>query len=232
MKKLIFGLMAFMLLFCVMSCDNGTKDNNPNLSPDVTPSEGNNTTTETDPYEELEKSLTVKLNSIDEVEFSDGEWEFYNEYYEKEGMDGAQKSEYKGIMTVDNGLVTLEYNYEKTILEYFLEELYLEDKEYYADREGYSFDDKNKVIFLPEDIPETKEYEYDDFIDDLNWYFKENSIEETEYGRMTETYLAKTNSKKDAFLFHMEEKYEDFEDPEDPEDSGEGYDKYIFKKVK
>ena len=221
MKKLIFGLMAFMLLLFVVSCDNGTKDSNP---------DGNkNTTTETNSYEELEKSLTVKLNSIDEVEFSDGEWEFYWESYEKEGMDGAQKSEYKGIMTVDNGLVTLEFNYEKTIFEYFLEELYLEDKEYYADREGYSFDDKNKVIFLPEDIPETKEYEYDDFIDDLNWYFKENSIEETEYGRMTETYLAKTNSKKDAFLFHGEEKYEDFEYPED---IGEGYDKYIFKKVK
>ena len=41
--------------------------------------------------------------------------------------------------------------------------------------------------------------------------------------------MAKTNTKKDAFLFFGEEKYEDYIEPEE---SGMFSAKYIFKKIK
>ena len=211
MKKLIFGLMAFMLLFFVVSCDNGTTNNNSDVS------------TETDPYEELEKSLTVKLSSIDEVEFSDGEWEYYFERYEEEIGAGFSTSEYKGIMTVDNGLVTLEYNYEKTIIQCFNEETYLHIKEAYVDREGFSLDDEKKIIYFPENIQESIiDCDYEEFIFDylhLYDFFREDCKEEN-----YTTYLAKTNSKKDTFFYEVKKEVPFMEMV-----FGE---KYIFKKIK
>ena len=216
MKKLIFGLMAFMLLFFVVSCDNGTTNNNSDVS------------TETDPYEELEKSLTVKLSSIDEVEFSDGEWEYYFESFEP--VPGCEEfREYKEIMTVDSNIITFQPIYTKGTFKYSDEEVYLERKEYYVDKDGYTFDDKNKEIIRYEDNLESYSENYDEFVSSLDTYFREDFIQEIDFGCITYTYLVKTNSKKDAFLFLWEVKDEDFEVPEESEVY---FYKIIFKKIK
>ena len=215
MKKLIFGLMAFMLLFFVVSCDDGSKANSSSLG--------------TNPYENLEKSLTVKLNSIDEVEFSDGEWEFYIVEYESERCFGSETWEEKGIITVDNGIVTEKYEYSRSKIECLNEEDYLYYKEKYADRKGYTYDDKNKVICFSNSIPEGEVLNYDVFVSYFDWCFSEDFKEETEEYCETATYLAKTNSKKEAFLFFEEGKYEDYIESEE---SGMFSEKYIFKKIK
>ena len=219
MKKIIFILMALAMIFVVFSCDNGNENKEP-LQPGTTGDNSN-------PYEELEKTLTVKVNSIDEVEFSDGEWELYHYYYENEG-DGAQITEEKGVLTVQDSVVLTSYNYEKTIFEYYDADTYAEDKEYYSDREGLTFDDENKIISFPQDIPEVEPCTKEEFLDDMSWCFQESTKEETEEYLESYTYSVSTNSPKDAYIFFYEEKYVDKIDNE----SGSCQNKYIFKKIK
>ena len=229
MKKLIFCLMAFMLLFLVVSCDNGTKDDNPNLSQDVTPSEENNTTTETNPYEELEKSLTVKLNSIDEVEFSDGEWEFYFSDYNNYGTE-SEKGEYEAKMTVKEDSVTRFIDdYCKITLQFLYEDDYIDAKEDYSGEKDFSYNDEKRIITYSDPLSGETIEKYEQFINFLSWWFQEDYNDETEDYCETETYLVKTNSKKDAYLFYAETKYEDYEDSEYNEGR---ITKYIFKKIK
>ena len=110
-------------------------------------------------------------------------------------------------------------------MHFFNEEWYLEEKENAVYREGYSLDDEKKIIYFPEKIPESIiDCDYEEFIFDylhLYDFFREDCKEES----ISETYLAKTNSKKDTFLFYAELKYEAsyIEDV---------YYKYIFKKIK
>ena len=225
MKKIIFILITLAMIFVVFSCDEpkGTENTEPQ-QPGTT---GGSTSDNSNPYEELEKTLTVKVNSIDEVEFSDGEWELYHYYYENEG-DGAQITEEKGVLTVQDSVVLTSYNYEKTILEYYDADTYAEDKEYYSDNEGVTFDDENKIISFPQDIPEDESCTKEEFLDDMSWYFQESTKEETEEYLESYTYSVSTNSPKDAYIFFMEGKYVDKIDNE-----SEGYqDKYIFKKIK
>lgn len=214
MKKLIFGLMAFMLLFFVVSCDDGSK--------------GFGAGTENNHYEKLEKTLKVELNSIDEVEFSEGEWEYYFESFEPV-LGFEEFREYKEIMTVDSNIITFQPIYTKITFKYSDEEVYLECKEYYVDKDGYTFDDKNKEIIRYKDNLESYSKNYDEFVSSLDTYFREDFIQEIDFGCITYTYLVKTNSKKDAFLFLREIKDEDFEVPEESEFY---FDKIIFKKIK
>lgn len=226
MKKIIFILITLAMIFVVFSCDEpkGTENTEPQ-QPGTT---GGSTSDNSNSYEELEKTLTVKVNSIDEVEFSDGEWEFYHYYYENEG-DMAQITEEKGVLTVQDSVVLTSYNYEKTILEYYDADTYAEDKEYYSDNEGVTFDDENKIISFPQNIPEDEQpCTKEEFLDDMSWYFQESTKEETDEYLESYTYSVSTNSPKDAYIFFMEEKYVDKTDNE----SGSCQDKYIFKKIK
>lgn len=213
------------MIFVVFSCDEpkGT-ENTESTQTDTT---GGSTSDNSNPYEELEKTLTVKVNSIDEVEFSDGEWELYHYYYENEG-DGAQITEEKGVLTVQDSVVLTSYNYEKTILEYYDADSYAEGKELFSDNEGVTFDDEKLIISLPQDIPEDESCTKEEFLDDMSWYFKESTKEETEEYLESYTYSVSTNSPKDAYIFFMEEKYVDKIDNE----SEGGQEKYIFKKIK
>lgn len=107
---------------------------------------------------------------------------------------------------------------------FFNEEWYLEEKENAVDREGYSLDDEKKIIYFPEKIPESIiDCDYEEFIFDyldLYDFFGEDCKEES----IPETYLAKTNSKKDTFFYEVKTEYSY---------SGEIYEKkYIFKKIK
>ena len=225
MKKIIFILITLAMIFVVFSCDEpkGTENTEPQ-QPGTT---GGSTSDNSNSYEELEKTLTVKVNSIDEVEFSDGEWEFYHYYYENEG-DEAQITEEKGVLTVQDSVVLTSYNYEKTILEYYDADTYAEDKEYYSDNEGVTFDDENKIISFPQDIPEGEPCTKEEFLDDMSWYFQESTKEETDEYLESYTYSVSTNSPKDAYIFFMEEKYVD----KIGNESGSCQDKYIFKKIK
>ena len=212
MKKLIFGLMAFMLLFFVVSCDNGSK--------------GFGAGTENNHYEKLEKTLKVELNSIDEVEFSEGEWEYYySDYYCYDGTE-SEKVEYEAKITVkENSVTCVTDGYCKITLEFLYEDDYIDAKEDYSEEKDFSYNDKKKIITYSEYMPDEVIINYDDFINTFSGFFQENSSIITEDYCKTETYLAKTNSKKDAFLFYAERKYE-------ASYIEELYYKYIFKKIK
>lgn len=240
------------MIFVVFSCDEPkgientestqtgtTSDNNTNTDTDNTTTDNNTDTDNEDyitqnPYEELEKTLTIKINSIDEVEITEGEWEFYYYYYENEG-DEAQITEEKGVLTVQDSVVLTSYNYEKTIFEYYDADTYAEDKEYYSDREGLTFDDENKIISFPQDIPEDESCTKEEFLDDMSWYFQESTKEETEEYLESYTFSVSTNSPKDAYIFFTEVKYVDKIDNEVDKDEDESANfqyKYIFKKIK
>ena len=221
MKKIIFILITLAMIFVVFSCDEPKGTENTESTQTGT-SGGNN-----NPYEELEKTLTTKVASVDEVNFSNGEWEFYHYYYENEG-DMAQITEEKGVLTVQDSVVLTSYNYEKTLYECYDADTYAEYKEYYSDREGLTFDDENKIISFPQDIPEDESCTKEEFLDDMSWYFQESTKEETEEYLESYTFSVSTNSPKDAYIFFLEAKYVDKIDNE----SGSCQDKYIFKKIK
>ena len=223
MKKIIFILMALAMIFVVFSCDNGNENKEP-LQPGTTGDNSN-------PYEELEKTLTVKVNSIDEVNFSDGEWELYNYcceyYYENEG-NRADITEIKGILTVQDNAILVTYNYEKNIIECYDAATYAKGKEMFSDREGVTFDDENKIISFPQDIPEDESCAKEEFLDDMSWYFQESTKEETDEYLVIYTYTVTTNSEKNAYSFVANEKGTNKVDNY----SGEDIEKYIFKKIK
>lgn len=92
------------MIFVVFSCDEpkGTENtestqtgtsggNNTNTDTDNTTTDNNTDTDNEDyitqnPYEELEKTLTIKVNSIDEVEITEGEW---GSYWEENLLNSA-----------------------------------------------------------------------------------------------------------------------------------------------
>ena len=97
-KKIIFILITLAMIFVVFSCDEpkGTENTEPQ-QPGTT---GGSTSDNSNPYEELEKTLTVKVNSIDEVEITEGEWEYY---WEENIFDSAADSHSR--ITRDAGII-------------------------------------------------------------------------------------------------------------------------------
>ena len=129
-------------------------------------------------------------------------------------------------MTVDHERVSIEYSSSKSFYQFFDLGEYLIAKGECTGEDDYTFDDMKKVISMSQEIPESEIYKYEEYVSSFDYFFCEDSKEETEEYCEAETYLVKTNSTKDAFIFFVEEKYEDLEMSEVYEE------KYIFKKVK
>lgn len=226
MKKIIFILITLAMIFVVFSCDD--PKGNENQEPQQPGTTGDSTGDNSNPYEELEKTLTIKVNSIDEVEFSDGEWEWYCCYYEDEGSNSIDLFIQKGTLTVGKSIIVKKCNYQCSSEKYPDSESYTEAKEYNADKEDVIFDDKNLIISYPKDISEEKAYAHEEFFANYEWFFDEGFTNETEDILEVEQYSVKTNSEKNAYSFLYEEEYYDKVDKEICEAS----EKYIFKKIK
>lgn len=232
MKKIIFILMALAMIFVVFSCDEPkgtentestqtgtTSDNNTNTDTDNTTTDNNTNADNKDyitqnPYEELEKTLTVKVNSIDEVEITEGEWEYYWEenLFHSAADDCSRISRSADIIEVKND-GSIEYYTKGESCTYICNsiESYEEMKEFVYERmmppdedETIVFDDENQTVYIPQEFSEINR-DYEIFLDDFKYYFYESYIEETEECICRETYSAKTNSIKDAYCFFSEE---------------------------
>ena len=234
------------MIFVVFSCDEPkgtentestqtgtTSDNNTNTDTDNTTTDNNTDTDNEDyitqnPYEELENTLTVKVNSIDVLDFADGEWEWYYCYFEDEGTNSIDLFIQKGTLTVGKSIIVKKCNYQCSSEKYPDSESYTEAKEYNADEEDVIFDDKNLIISYPKDISEEKAYAHEEFFANYEYFFDEGFTNETEDILEVEQYSVKTNSEKNAYSFLYEEEYYDKVDKEICEAS----EKYIFKKIK
>lgn len=245
------------MIFVVFSCDEPkgtentestqtgtTSDNNTNTDTDNTTTD-NNTDTENEdyiiqnPYEELEKTLTVKVNSIEVLDFGDREWEYY---YEEADMYNRADSyseiyrevgikKFKNDGNVEDYSKGSSYTYPCNSIEF-----YEEHKEFVYERmmppeedEAIIFDDEKLTVYFFY-YAEYKYIEsYDDFIGRIEKFFNENSNEETEYGFITTKYSVTTNSENSAYLFLIES---ETVEKNNPDIISHDIEKYIFKKIK
>lgn len=253
MKKIIFILFTLAMIFVVFSCDEPkgtentestqtgtTSDNNTNTDTDNTTTDNNTNADNKDyitqnPYEELEKTLTVKVNSIDEVEITEGEWEYY---WEENIFDSAADSHSR--ITRDAGIIkvkndgNIEYYDKSGSCTYICNsiESYEEMKEFVYERmmppaedETIVFDDENLTIYFFCAGYST----YDDFIIyRIEKFFNEDTSEETDEYLNIYTCTVTTNSEKNAYSFVANAKWTNKVDNY----SGEDIEKYIFKKIK
>lgn len=257
MKKIIFILFTLAMIFVVFSCDEPkgtentestqtgtTSDNNTNTDTDNTTTDNNTNADNKDyiiqnPYEELEKTLTVKVNSIDEVNFSNGEWEYY---YERTYMDNQADSyseiyrevgikKFKNDGNVENYFKGTSYTYPCNSIE-----SYEEYKEFVYERmmppeedEAIIFDDENLTVYFFYTVEEKHNITYDDFINRKEKFFNEDTSEETEIRFQTYKYSVTTNRENSAYLFLIETESVSKTNPENIDYEIE---KYIFKKIK
>lgn len=257
MKKIIFILITLAMIFVVFSCDEpkGTENtestqtgttggNNTNTDTDNTTTDNNTNADNKDyitqnPYEELEKTLTVKVNSIDEVEITEGEWEYYWEenLFHSAADDCSRISRSADIIEVKND-GSIEYYTKGESCTYICNsiESYEEMKEFVYERmmppdedETIVFDDENLTIYFFY-AGYKGNSTYDDFIIyRIEKFFNEDTSEETDEYLDIDTYSVTTNSEKDAYFFYSEEKKID---KIDSAVSGGCIIKYIFKKIK
>lgn len=244
------------MIFVVFSCDEPkgtentestqtgtTSDNNTNTDTDNTTTDNNTNADNKDyiiqnPYEELEKTLTVKVNSIDEVEITEGEWEYY---WEENIFDSAADSHSRitrdaGIIKVKNDS-SIEYYDKGESYTYICNsiESYEEMKEFVYERmmppdedETIVFDDENLTIYSFY-AGYKGNSTYDDFIIyRIEKFFNEDTNEETDEYLNIYTCTVTTNSEKNAYSFVANEKWTNKVDNY----SGEDIEKYIFKKIK
>ena len=250
MKKIIFILMALAMIFVVFSCDEpkGTENQEPQqtgTTGDSNTNTDNNTDTDNEdyiiqnPYEDLEKTLTVKVNSIDEVEITEGEW---GSYWEENLLTSAYDSPSRitrnaNIFEVKND-GSIEFYTKGDSYTYIFNsiEAYEEFKEFVYERimppaedETIVFDDENLTMYFF-----YAEYKgnstYDDFIIYcIEKFFNEDTSEETEYSFKTYKYSVTTNRENSAYLFLIET---ESVSKTNPEDIDYDIEKYIFKKIK
>ena len=257
MKKIIFILMTLAMIFVVFSCDEPkgtentestqtgtTSDNNTNTDTDNTTTDNNTDTDNEDyiiqnPYEELEKTLTIKVNSIDVLDFAEGEWE----YYEEDALlcqDTDRFSEiYRqiGIMKFKNdGAIEDYFKSESGTYLFNSIEFYEEYKEFVYERmmpphenEAIIFDDENLTICFFYTVEEKYNRTYGDFINRLENLFNEDTSGETEIRFQTYKYSVTTNRENSAYLFLIET---ESVSKTNPEDIDYDIEKYIFKKIK
>lgn len=194
-------------------------------------------------YGPIEKSLTEVISSIDGVEFSDGEWKvnFVNFIFpdfleDKKCIMIADK----GIMTVDKGDIYLKYNSRKVALKDF-------NEDNNSIRKGIRRLLKKDELIIKEGLSISEFYEYDEFIDRLNyffdnknelidnWFIDNNDELKSNSDDTCITYdgLVCSNSKKDVYEFDMHFIYLQNPGELEPENiRGISYKKYIFKKIK
>lgn len=257
MKKIIFILMTLAMIFVVFSCDEPkgtentestqtgtTSDNNTNTDTDNTTTDNNTDTDNEDyiiqnPYEELEKTLTIKVNSIDVLDFAEGEWEYYEEdailcqdtdtYSEIYRQIGIMK--FKNDGDIEDYVKSSSYTYPCNSIE-----SYEEMKEFVYERmmppdedETIVFDDENLTYYFFYTVEEKYNRTYDDFINRIEKFFNEVTSEETEYSFETYKYSVTTNRENSAYLFLKETESVSKTNPENIEYNIK---KYIFKKIK
>lgn len=243
------------MIFVVFSCDEpkGTENtepqqpgtsggNNTNTDTDNTTTD-NNTDTDTEdyitqnPYEDLEKTLTIKVNSIDEVEITEGEWECYWELLDSAADDCSIISRSADIIEVKND-GSIEYYTKGESCTYICNsiESYEEMKEFVYERmmppaedETIVFDDENLTIYFFQ-AGYKGNSTYDDFIINLiEKFFNEDTSGETELRFQTYKYSVTTNRENSAYLFLIET---ESVSKTNPEDIDYDIEKYIFKKIK
>ena len=257
MKKIIFILMALAMIFVVFSCDEPkgtentepqqpgtTSDNNTNTDTDNTTTDNNTDTDNEDyitqnPYEDLEKTLTVKVNSIDVLDFADGEWEYYDEHTLLWQDTDRYNEIYRqiGIMKFKNDGAIEDYVKSESGTYLFNSiEFYEEHKEFVYERmmppdenEAIIFDDENLTICFFYTVEEKYNRTYDDFINRIEKFFNEDTSKETEYSFKTYKYSVTTNRENSAYLFLIET---ESVSKTNPEDIDYDIEKYIFKKIK
>lgn len=244
MKKIIFILMTLAMIFVVFSCDNGNENQEPQQPGTIG---GSNTNTDTEnedyiiqnPYEELEKTLTIKVNSIDVLDFAEGEWE---SYYEENLLTSASDSPSRitrsaDIIEVKNDGSIEYYNKGESCTDIFNSiEAYEEFKEFVYERmmppaedETIVFDDENLTIYFFQ-AGYKGNSTYDDFIiNRIEKFFNEDTSGETEIRFQTYKYSVTTNRENSAYLFLIET---ESVSKTNPEDIDYDIEKYIFKKIK
>ena len=255
MKKIIFILITLAMIFVVFSCDEPkgtentestqtgtTSDNNTNTDTDNTTTDNNTNADNKDyitqnPYEELEKTLTIKVNSIDVLDFADGEWEYY---YEEADMCNQADSyseiyrevgikKFKNDGDIEDYVKSFSYTYPCNSIE-----LYEEMKEFVYERmmppeedETIVFDDENLTYYFFYTVEEKYNRTYDYFINCIEKFFNEDTSGETEIRFQTYKYSVTTNRENSAYLFLIET---ESVSKTNPEDIGYEIEKYIFKK--
>ena len=245
------------MIFVVFSCDEPkgtentestqtgtTSDNNTNTDTDNTTTDNNTNADNKDyitqkPYEELEKTLTVKVKSIEVLDFGDREWEYYEEdallcqdtdsYSEIYREIGIMK--FKNDGNIEDYVKSSSYTYPCNSIE-----LYEEMKEFVYERmmppaedETIVFDDENLTIYFFQ-AGYKGNSTYDDFIiNRIEKFFNEDTSGETELRFQTYKYSVTTNRENSAYLFLIET---ESVSKTNPEDIDYDIEKYIFKKIK
>ena len=255
MKKIIFILFTLAMIFVVFSCDEPkgtentestqtgtTSDNNTNTDTDNTTTDNNTNADNKDyiiqnPYEELEKTLTIKVNSIDEVEITESEWECYWELLDSAADSHSRITRDAGIIKVKNDS-SIEYYDKGESYTYICNsiESYEEMKEFVYERmmppdedETIVFDDENLTIYFFY-AGYKGNSTYDDFIIyRIEKFFNEDTSGETEIRFQTYKYSETTNRENSAYLFLIET---ESVSKTNPEDIDYDIEKYIFKKIK